>query len=204
MTISRRLDKSRGAQYTSPQFARQSGRLAAFVIMRYDIRDRLGQADAEITCRVSAPAPPGTGGEFQGDIIGQVALRNTGRTILARGVLRAVVIAECSRCLKPHLCPIEFDFCEDCALSQIDDPVAYSAEFRDDEPVPIPILDHQMVDLSELIRQLLVLHLPSHPICSPDCRGLCPECGADLNVSACSCRTPEPDPRLAPLRDLLR
>jgi len=172
--------------------------------MRQDIRDRLQQADAEITCQICAPAPPGTGAEFAGDITGQVALRNAGRTILARGVLRGVAVVECSRCLKQHQAPVEFEFCEDCALAEIDDPVSHATELDDDEPAPIPILDHQMVDLSELIRQLLVLHLPSHSTCKPDCRGLCPDCGADLNLTACACRQGDVDPRLAPLRNLFK
>jgi len=172
--------------------------------MRYDIRDRLGQTDAEITVEIAAPAPPGTGGEFEGNVTGQVTLRNNRSTILAHGHLSAVAILQCGRCLKPHPCPLQFEFWENCALAQIDDPVSYEAELSDDEPLPIPILDHQMVDLSELVRQLLVLHLPSYSTCSPDCRGLCPECGTDLNAGVCSCRQLEPDPRLAPLRHLLR
>jgi len=172
--------------------------------MRYDIRDRLEAPGAEVVCEVNAPAPAGTGAEFKGNVQGQVALRNARGEIIARGVLRAVAILECGRCLRPHEYPIELEFCEDCSLTQIDEPVAYLAELEDDEPVPIPILDHRTVDLSELVRQLLVLHLPSHSVCSPDCRGLCPQCGADLNVTQCDCPSDEVDPRLAPLRDLLR
>ena len=178
--------------------------MAAFVIMQYDIRDRLGQADAEVTCTISAPAPPGTGAQFAGDITGQVTLRSTGRTVLVRGMLRGIAVLECSRCLRDYQHPFEFEFCEDCSLAEIDEPISYATELEDDdEPVPIPILDHCQVDLSELIRQLLVLHLPSHPVCSLDCKGLCPHCGVDLNTTTCDCDKRELDPRLAPLRDLL-
>ena len=171
--------------------------------MRYDIRDRLAQVDSEITCDIRASAPPGVGVEFAGDITGRVVLRNTGRTVLARGAVRGIALLQCSRCLRYHQHPLEFEFCEECSLAQIDDPIAYDCEFSDYQPVPIPILDHQLVDLSELFRQLLVLHLPSHPVCSPDCRGLCPHCGVDLNTTTCDCDERRFDPRLAPLRDLL-
>ena len=160
-------------------------------------------ADARVVCEVSAPAPPGAGDEFVERVTGRVDLRNTGEHVLARGRLRTIAIVECSRCLRKHHEDIEFDFCEDCALTQIDEPISYAAEL-DDEPVPVPILNDRMVDLSELVRQLLIVHLPSYSVCSPECRGLCPHCGADLNEGACGCEDDTLDPRLAPLRDLLK
>jgi uncharacterized protein len=172
--------------------------------MRYDIRDQLTVADGSVACEVDAPAPPGAGAEFVERVTGQVDLRNTGEHILARGWLRTTAVAECSRCLRKHHEHIEFDFCEDCSLTQIDEPISYAAELGGDESVPVPILDDRMVDLSELVRQLLIVHLPSHSVCSPDCRGLCPHCGADLNEGACDCEDDSLDPRLAPLRDLLK
>jgi len=152
---------------------------------------------------MDASAPAGTGVEFADKVKGQASLRTTGDFIVARGSMRTVVVAQCSRCLVKHQVPIEFDFCEDCSLAQIDEPISYSAELND-ESVPIPILDHQMVDLSELVRQLLIVHLPSHTLCKPDCKGLCTHCGADLNEGACECEVDEIDPRLAPLRKLLK
>ncbi len=161
-------------------------------------------ADVQVMCEVSAPAPPGAGPEFPERVTGQLSLRSTGERILARGALRTIAVATCSRCLREHRQQIEFEFCEDCSLTQIDEPISYEAELGDDEPVPVPILDDRMVDLSELVRQLLIVHLPSHSTCSPDCRGLCPHCGVDLNEGACDCEQDSLDPRLAPLRDLLK
>jgi uncharacterized protein len=53
-----------------------------------------------------------------------------------------------------------------------------------------------------LVRELLVLDKPAHPLCRADCKGLCPQCGIKLNEEACSCTAETLDPRLAPLSRL--
>lgn len=99
---------------------------------------------------------------------------------------------------------MEFEFSESCTLAQIDEPLSYTQVADEDEAAPIPILDGEAIDLSELVRQLLVLNLPARSLCRPDCRGLCAQCGADLNHGECRCAREEIDPRLAPLRELLQ
>jgi uncharacterized protein len=64
-----------------------------------------------------------------------------------------------------------------------------------------PILD-DTIDLGPLARDAIVLELPMAPLCRDDCRGLCPQCGADLNEGECGCVAPR-DPRWANL-DVLR
>jgi uncharacterized protein len=60
-----------------------------------------------------------------------------------------------------------------------------------------------VVELNDLIRQALLLSLPLKPLCSPDCKGLCPSCGANLNEETCDCKAEEMDERWEGLRDLL-
>jgi uncharacterized protein len=50
-----------------------------------------------------------------------------------------------------------------------------------------------------MVTEQLYLGLPLKPICSPDCRGLCPSCGANRNTDPCDCADEPIDPRLAPL-----
>ena len=64
-----------------------------------------------------------------------------------------------------------------------------------------PIVD-DTIDLGPLVRDAIVLDLPAAPLCREDCRGLCPQCGADRNEGDCSCAAPK-DPRWANL-DVLR
>ncbi len=171
--------------------------------MRYDIRDQLSKRDSTVTLDIDAPAPPGTDVEFVGNVTGRITLQNVGGELAARGRLHAVAVMECSRCLAEHEVPLEFEFSETCGFTQIDEPLSYTQVVDEDEPAPIPILDGNVIDLGELVRQLLVLHLPARSLCRPDCRGICPTCGADLNKTTCDCGAEEIDPRLAPLRELL-
>lgn len=66
----------------------------------------------------------------------------------------------------------------------------------------IELLENGKVDLGELARTAFILGMDTKTLCSEDCKGLCPRCGADLNLGPCSCRR-EPDPRLAALAKLL-
>jgi uncharacterized protein len=75
-------------------------------------------------------------------------------------------------------------------------------------PVPVPeeegiftIGGDHVLDLSEAIRQYAIMALPMAPICRPDCAGLCPECGQNLNQGSCACRAIARDARWEALRE---
>ena len=59
------------------------------------------------------------------------------------------------------------------------------------------------VNLDPLIRELVVIETPFHPVCKEDCKGLCDQCGQNLNEKTCDCKTDDIDPRLAILKNLL-
>ncbi|MGD9518055.1 MAG: DUF177 domain-containing protein [Armatimonadota bacterium] len=154
-----------------------------------------------LRCVLDTPCPEGTGETFASNVEGEIALVPAGRTIMAQGEVRVTVRLECARCLAFHDTELQITVERECSLEQIDDPEAYS-ESGDDLP-PIPILSGDEIDLSELVRQLVIISLPPRSLCRPDCRGLCPQCGADLNEGPCKCEAEEVDPRLAPLKALL-
>jgi len=60
------------------------------------------------------------------------------------------------------------------------------------------------IDVNEVLREQFYLVLPMKPLCREDCAGLCPQCGTNLNGGACGCEPPVEDPRLAPLRKLMK
>jgi len=60
-----------------------------------------------------------------------------------------------------------------------------------------------LIELGQLMTEQFHLALPMKPLCSESCRGLCPQCGTNLNTGSCSCTTEWADPRLAGLRALL-
>ena len=169
--------------------------------MRYKLLGQLRGAAGGASCPLDAPVPAGTGLEWAGPVRGLVEIVKSGDEYLARGRLQATVVLPCSRCTAVHEVPLDVELEERVALEQIDEPQAYQEAGAD--AGPIPVLNGELVDLSELVRQWLVLHTPARSLCRPDCRGLCPQCGAELNQGPCGCPSAEGDPRLAALREWL-
>ena len=75
-------------------------------------------------------------------------------------------------------------------------------EKEDEENEDIVLLEEGTVDAEDLARTAFILGMDTKTLCSEDCKGLCPRCGADLNLGPCSCKK-EVDPRLAVLAKLL-
>jgi uncharacterized protein len=66
------------------------------------------------------------------------------------------------------------------------------------DPEAFEIVGDQL-DLRDVVRELILLDVPTTPLCRPDCAGLCPTCGANLNDAPCGCAAPPADPRWAAL-----
>ncbi len=136
-----------------------------------------------------------------GPITGHARLHRTNESIVVDGVAHTPVLLECSRCLT------EFSTTLDVPLRETFYP---SIDIETGLPVRLPedetgfvIDDHHQIDLREAIRQNLVLAIPLQPLHSEDCKGLCPECGRDLNVEPHTHETEQRDERFAALRQLL-
>ncbi len=113
-------------------------------------------------------------------IEGRVKLTRTPRGILAEATYRVVLEQECGRCLEPARTELDSQFSEEyVALTNVvtgQPLVGVVAEA--DEQVISP--NHE-VDLTDVIRQDIVVQQPIQPLCRADCAGLCVTCGADLN-----------------------
>ena len=72
---------------------------------------------------------------------------------------------------------------------------------NDDE---VTVLESGNIDLDDVVENAFVGMLPINYVCSEDCKGLCPECGCNLNYETCSCDTDNIDPRLAVLKNFLK
>jgi uncharacterized protein len=142
-----------------------------------------------------------TGPERLGDDVevaflrGEVQLLRMDYGILAQGTIATQVETQCVRCLAPISYPLTIRLAEQFAH----DPQAMD---QDEDPV-FPIVGRRMIDLALPLREHVLLDLPLRLLCRPDCRGLCSQCGANLNEVQCDCSQEEIDPRLAILRDLL-
>jgi len=131
-------------------------------------------------------------------IEGQVKLTRTGRSILATADLATSIAEECSRCLVAVSAPVRVSLQEE-ALPSIDltsgQPLDTSAE-----PDALRLDEHHELHLEGPVADAISLAEPIAPLCRPDCRGLCPVCGIDLNMEPTHQHAEEAvDPRLAEL-----
>lgn len=108
----------------------------------------------------------------------------------------------CSRCLDEYTLPLELPF--DLIYTTVPEG-SRSADSRiDDDMVTRVHFDGGRIDLQSLLAEQVYLGLPLKPLCRPDCLGLCPRCGTNLNVGDCSCAEERTeDPRLRVLKNLL-
>lgn len=133
---------------------------------------------------------------------GQVRLTRTNRGILVGARLTTSVSAECSRCLDETATPVHLRIDEE-FLPLIDPETGVPLAIEPGEEA-FTIDEHNILNLDEAIRQYTLLELPVQLLCRPDCAGLCPHCGANLNAGACACGQEADDERLTRLAELLR
>ena len=138
---------------------------------------------------VSVAVPEGA------EIDAEVTLSSYPGGIMATGTVTAPWQGECRRCGGVVTGAVAAEVRERFV------PTQGGAEVPDAEDDAYPLTD-DLVDLEPLARDAVLLGLPLAPLCSEDCRGLCPTCGANLNLERCACEAPS-DPRWAAL-DALR
>jgi len=107
--------------------------------------------------------------EYKEPVHVRVAVTLAGRTLVVRGRLATSAAVGCNRCLKRFNWKVEVP----------------------DYTFAVQVKGNETVDLTESIREDIILTLPMKRLCSPECKGLCPVCGRDRNVSACDCKKPE-------------
>ena len=119
------------------------------------------------------------------------SVRNSADVLLLDLTARSTLDAVCDRCAKAFSLDQEVRY--SCMLAE---------ELQDEENDEIVLLEDGKVDVEDLARTAFILGMDTKTLCSEDCKGLCPRCGADLNLGPCTCGK-EIDPRLAVLAKLL-
>ncbi len=135
-------------------------------------------------------------------IRGTLRIEKIGPEVMVRGDMTAEVKLLCSRCLK--------EFYK--VLSVMVDVVYHPVEeLKGEEHHKVAAEELDMdfysgdeLDLHELLKEQIVLNVTMKPLCSDLCKGICPGCGADLNVDTCKCGAKNIDPRFAKLKKLLQ
>lgn len=136
-----------------------------------------------------------------GPLKGQVRMRRVNQGLLVDGWVDLTLGLACNRCLKEFEHPMHVAF-EEVFYPTVDVVTGVFLPAFDEEEI-FPIDEHHQVDLTEAVRQNVLLAIPMVTLCQEDCPGLCPQCGHDLSLGPCECQ-PEVDTRLSILEKLLQ
>jgi uncharacterized protein len=117
-----------------------------------------------------------------------------------QGKISAEVEAECSRCLQTADVSLDFPF-EAVFVTADNYTKDKEAELRTGD-LEVSVFEGDKIDLTELVREQILLNLPTQIFCREDCQGLCQKCGANLNLIDCNCKEDEIDPRWSVLKNL--
>lgn len=125
-------------------------------------------------------------------LAGSITVNRTAQGLLFTGTSSASTELTCVRCLKPFEQRLEWTLTELYALTE---------KSVSESGLLVP--EDAQIDLEPLIRDYALLEVPIKPLCRPDCKGLCPVCGQDLNLRDCGHRRESDTSSLAALKDFL-
>ncbi len=133
---------------------------------------------------------------------GYVHLVVTPEGVLAMGEATLSLVQTCRRCLEPTEAALTIAIEEE-FYPTIDVVTGRQMPPEHDDEPELLIDERHILDLTEVLRQYAIAQTLEPTYCRPDCKGLCPVCGANRNIEACTCETEQLDPRLAILAQLL-
>jgi uncharacterized protein len=143
--------------------------------------------------------------QLLGPVEGLLKLTRTNFGILADFTYTVLIQQECGRCLDPARTLIDSQLTEE-YLPTINIVTGMPETIVADPDEPRVNANHE-VDLTETIRQDILIQQPLQPLCQPDCPGLCVSCGRELSSGTCDCQnddTPPPRGQLSRLGELLK
>ena len=148
--------------------------------------DRAGSLDERVTL-IAPVAVNGT-------------VRLAGTEVFVNGHIETRAAVECDRCLKQVELPVDADFEVEYVSGQTYESTA-AAELTEND-LSVSVFDGDAIDVDEIVKEQILLAVPTRTLCQPDCKGICPECGLDKNTGDCNCEPKEVDPRWAALKNL--
>lgn len=126
--------------------------------------------------------------DFDGPLAWQIDITNTGEALLVAGTVEGEAKTACARCLDDISFPVTGEI-EGYFLLDAENE---APEDMDDDEFDVLPAD-KVIDLEPLITAALLLEFPLIPLCDDECKGLCPQCGANLNEGPCGCAPAEDD-----------
>ncbi len=120
--------------------------------------------------------------------------------VTVEGDVTASVWLQCSRCLEMFVTPVELHL--SLTYLPVESLTEEHHEIKKDE-AELGFYKDDELDITAVVQEQILLHLPMKPLCSPQCKGLCPICGTNLNQQMCNCTSEDIDPRWSALKKLL-
>jgi len=158
-------------------------RTAPFVLALRTLEE--GENHLELAGTASELGISGNEAPFVGPVVARVVVYRTGQKVEVQGTLTAALELTCDRCLEPVHWPLRVPVRVYAERPESRDRRTRE-ELREEDP-GIVYHDGQSVDLTDELRQDLLVEVPWHVLCRDDCLGLCPHCGANRNAGLCSC-----------------
>ncbi|HUK56938.1 MAG TPA: DUF177 domain-containing protein [Nitrospiria bacterium] len=146
-----------------------------------------------------------SGVEFADSIHIRARLVLMDHAVHVSGEAKACAKLQCVRCLEALSYPVRSSF--EITLvpkeSKTDRPSGEWHELQEKE-LDEYFYSDDTIDLTDLVREQVLLSLPTYPLCRPHCRGLCPQCGLDLNRGSCRCAVEDLHRPMTPLQEKLK
>lgn len=140
---------------------------------------------------------------FVGPVAIHVRVFQVHEMVEVEGQATARAVFTCGLCLKDFESPVSTSFaltyCR--ALPEVEVEDDEEGAELSAEDMGLILFEGQEIDLTEAIQEQLVMALPLRPVCDEACKGLCPQCGADLNTAPCDCRPQDFNIKMAALKD---
>ncbi len=131
--------------------------------------------------------------DLSGPIQVEGSIANGGDVLLLTATEQFTYHGTCARCLKP----VQLEL-----TAQVDE--RYYPEGTEGLEEDDFTYKFDVVDVTDALRESLLLAIPARVLCKPDCKGICPVCGVDRNVTECHCNDHVIDPRWQKLEALLK
>jgi len=125
-------------------------------------------------------------------------IRTSGSEVRVSGKIDARVEVECDRCLKALEVPVSAKFALEYITGQQYEST-HVAELSTEE-MAVSVFDGEAIDVDEIVREQILLAVPDRALCNDYCKGICSNCGTDLNSGNCNCESSEIDPRWEALK----
>lgn len=122
---------------------------------------------------------------FDSPLQSEVKIRKMGRSLLITGKVETTLRLQCVRCLKEFSYPLSTTF--ELTLQPLKEAPASEETELGNEEMEASFFEGGEIHLSEIACEQIFLEIPYQPLCQEECKGLCPSCGQDLNVSSCGC-----------------